>query len=55
MPDDRKRTALLEHWIKVAEKLLELNNFNGVMELVAGLGNTSVVRLKKMWKGQRCW
>ncbi len=50
MPDDKKRAALVEHWIKVAEKLLDLNNFNGVMELIGGLGSTSVVRLKKTWK-----
>lgn len=50
VPDDKKRAVLVEHWIKVAEKLLDLNNFNGVMELIGGLGSTSVVRLKKTWK-----
>lgn len=44
-----QRTALVEHWIKVGERLLELNNFNGVMELIGGLGSTSVIRLKKTW------
>ncbi len=49
-PDEKKRVALLEYWIRVAEKLFELNNFAGLMELVGGLGSTSVARLKKTWK-----
>jgi son of sevenless-like protein len=49
-PDEKKRVALVEYWIKVGEKLFELNNFAGLMELVGGLGSTSVVRLKKTWK-----
>jgi hypothetical protein len=50
-PDDKKRSQVIEYWIKVADKLYDMNNFAGVMEMVGGLGSTSVVRLKKAWKG----
>jgi hypothetical protein len=47
--DDKKRVAMVEYWISVAEALLELNNFSGVMEMMGGLGATSVMRLKRTW------
>lgn len=48
--DERKRPSVIEFWIKVAEKLAEMNNFLGVMEMIGGLGNNAVARLKKTWK-----
>jgi hypothetical protein len=33
-PDEKKRVVTIEFWIKVAEKLFEMNNFAGLMELV---------------------
>ncbi len=47
--EEKKRVAVIEYWIRVAEKLFEFNNFAGLMELVGGLGSTSVMRLKKCW------
>jgi hypothetical protein len=32
-PDEKKRVAMVEYWIKVAERLFEMNNFAGVMEV----------------------
>ncbi len=32
-PDEKKRVATVEYWIKVAERLFEMNNFAGVMEV----------------------
>ncbi len=37
----------MENFIKTAERLLELQNFNGVMQLIASLSKTEVVRLSK--------
>ena len=36
-------------FIKIANKLKELNNFNGCMEILSGLGDASVFRLKNHW------
>jgi len=33
--------------IDIADKLYELNNFNGVFSITAGLGLSSIYRLKK--------
>ena len=31
------------------QKLLELNNFNGIMEIISGLQNSSIHRLRQLW------
>ena len=59
-PDDRKRGQTIEFWVRVADRVFDMNNFAGLMEIVGGLGATSVVRLKKAWKGvsrnkQKTW
>jgi hypothetical protein len=38
---------VVECFIRTAEHLLELQNFNGVMQLIASLSKTEVVRLSK--------
>eukprot|EP01091_Cochliopodium_minus_P006108 TRINITY_DN1598_c1_g1_i1.p1 TRINITY_DN1598_c1_g1~~TRINITY_DN1598_c1_g1_i1.p1 ORF type:complete len:860 (-),score=265.57 TRINITY_DN1598_c1_g1_i1:124-2703(-) len=42
-----ERVKLLEKWILVADELLKLRNFNGVMVIVSSLANVAVSRLKK--------
>jgi len=39
----------LEKMIKIAWKCRKLNNYNGVMEVLSGLNNHSIQRLKKLW------
>lgn len=46
----RKRASCIEHWIKTADKCYELNNFNAVMEIISGLGNSAIHRLKRTWE-----
>lgn len=46
----RKRASILEHLIRIASKLDELNNFFGVMAVLAGLSQNSVYRLHKTWE-----
>tara|TARA_R110002050_G_scaffold272124_1_gene415856 strand:+ start:528 stop:839 length:312 start_codon:yes stop_codon:yes gene_type:complete len=45
--DIKKRTLILERLIDTAVHLRELNNFNGVMKVLSGLGKSAVYRLKK--------
>jgi hypothetical protein len=49
--DVKERTWTIRRFINIAEKLFELNNFQSLMEVVAGLSMTAVERLKRSWAG----
>ncbi|KAL1924796.1 uncharacterized protein VTP21DRAFT_4450 [Calcarisporiella thermophila] len=46
----KKRTALIKHFVAVAEKCRSLNNFNTCMAIVAGLDSSAVFRLRRTWE-----
>lgn len=48
-PELRQRVDTLIFWIKVGDNCRKLNNFNGVMEILAALGSCPVCRLQKAW------
>ncbi|XP_054914547.1 RAS guanyl-releasing protein 2 isoform X3 [Poeciliopsis prolifica] len=45
-PTAPQRAAVISHFIRVAQKLLHLQNFNTLMAVVGGLSNSSISRLK---------
>ena len=47
--DPKLRVKTIVHFTTIIQHLQSLNNFNGMMEIVAGLGNSSVNRMKKSW------
>jgi hypothetical protein len=47
--DLKERIALVSAFISLAQALYELGNFNGLMEVIGGLGNSAVERLKHTW------
>jgi len=47
--DLKKRTSLLKRFIILADKSAELNNFNTLMEVLAGLNLYPIQRLKQTW------
>jgi len=50
--DDLKSRQKCVIWlIKMAEKCLELNNLNAVLEIVSGLSQAHIFRLKQTWAG----
>jgi son of sevenless-like protein len=49
--DFRERVHMLQRFIEVAERLRDLNNLNGVSEIVSGLNSSPVHRLKMTWAG----
>eukprot|EP00339_Tiarina_fusa_P025431 CAMPEP_0117002376 /NCGR_PEP_ID=MMETSP0472-20121206/4073_1 /TAXON_ID=693140 ORGANISM="Tiarina fusus, Strain LIS" /NCGR_SAMPLE_ID=MMETSP0472 /ASSEMBLY_ACC=CAM_ASM_000603 /LENGTH=1327 /DNA_ID=CAMNT_0004702717 /DNA_START=12 /DNA_END=3995 /DNA_ORIENTATION=- len=45
----KQRVDTLNHFIEIAERCKGLNNFNACMEIISGLGDSSVHRLKNHW------
>eukprot|EP00007_Cunea_sp_BSH-02190019_P007766 CAMPEP_0174239598 /NCGR_PEP_ID=MMETSP0417-20130205/15360_1 /TAXON_ID=242541 /ORGANISM="Mayorella sp, Strain BSH-02190019" /LENGTH=1141 /DNA_ID=CAMNT_0015318559 /DNA_START=130 /DNA_END=3555 /DNA_ORIENTATION=- len=45
----KSRVALLTKFIAIAEQLMELNNFNGLIEVISGINSSPVRRLKLTW------
>jgi CRP-like cAMP-binding protein len=43
------RAAVIGRCIEIGEKLLALNNFNALMEILSALNNSAVFRLKRSW------
>ena len=43
------RVEVIERFIKVAEKCMEINNFNAMTEIISGLNSIPVNRLRQTW------
>ncbi|RKF57565.1 hypothetical protein OnM2_073026 [Erysiphe neolycopersici] len=48
--ESKKRANILKHWIKVAQKCLELNNYDCMLAIVCSINSSSISRLKKTWE-----
>ncbi|KAI8328559.1 ras guanine nucleotide exchange factor domain-containing protein [Chlamydoabsidia padenii] len=46
----KKRSAVVKHWIYVAEKCRLLHNYNTCMAILSAFDNSSVGRLKRTWE-----
>jgi len=46
----KQRVAIIEKMIALAQKCLEIRNYNSLMEIIAGLNRGSVQRMKKTWE-----
>ncbi|KAG1940492.1 RAS guanyl-releasing protein 2 [Pimephales promelas] len=46
-PTAQQRATVISEFIKVAQRLLQLQNFNTLMAVVGGLSNSSIARLKE--------
>lgn len=47
--DAKKRAIIIKHWIKIAAKCLELNNYDSLMAIICSLNSSTIVRLKRTW------
>ncbi|EWC45892.1 hypothetical protein DRE_04899 [Drechslerella stenobrocha 248] len=48
--DPKRRAAVIKHWIKVADKLFEMANYNTLMAVMCSLNTSTIIRLKKTWE-----
>lgn len=47
--DVKKRAVTIKHWIKIASKCLELNNYHSLMAIICSLNSSTISRLRKTW------
>ncbi|EEA27944.1 Ras guanine nucleotide exchange factor bud5 [Talaromyces marneffei ATCC 18224] len=50
MVEPKKRALLIKQWVKIANKCLELNNYDSLMAIICSLNSSTIVRLKKTWE-----
>jgi len=48
-PNAKERKTIMTKMIQIAEECRKLNNFNAVFEVISGLQNSAVHRMKKTW------
>jgi hypothetical protein len=48
--DVKKRAVIIKHWIKVAHRCLELNNYDALMAIICSLNSSTITRLKRTWE-----
>ncbi|RKF55457.1 hypothetical protein GcM3_201004 [Golovinomyces cichoracearum] len=46
----KKRANVIKHWIKIAQKCLEFNNYDTLIAIICGVNSSTIVRLKKTWE-----
>ncbi|KAI3081376.1 hypothetical protein CBS147339_2694 [Penicillium roqueforti] len=49
LEEPKKRAATIKHWVKIANKCLELNNYDSLMAIICSLNSSMISRLKKTW------
>lgn len=50
--DPSQRRKVLKHFLSIASDLRDLQNFEGMMEIIAALGSSSITRLRKTWNSK---
>ncbi|KAJ5474668.1 Guanine-nucleotide dissociation stimulator CDC25 [Penicillium sp. IBT 31633x] len=49
LEEPKKRAATIKQWVKIANKCLELNNYDSIMAIICSLNSSMICRLKKTW------
>lgn len=50
LEDPKKRAAVIKHWVKTANKFLELANYDSLMAIICSLNSSTILRLKRTWE-----
>ena len=50
LEDAKKRAAVIKQWVKIANKCLELNNYDSLMAIYCALTNSTITRMKRTWE-----
>ena len=49
LEEPKKRAITIKHWVKIANKCLELNNYDSLMAIICSLNLSMISRLKRTW------
>lgn len=49
LEEPKKRAATIKHWVKIANKCLDLNNYDSLMAIICSLNSSMISRLKRTW------
>ncbi|GAB1204536.1 hypothetical protein APSETT445_003192 [Aspergillus pseudonomiae] len=50
LEEPKKRAATIKHWVKIANKCLELDNYDTLMAIICSLNSSMISRLKRTWE-----
>ncbi|MCJ1467748.1 hypothetical protein MMC07_006373 [Pseudocyphellaria aurata] len=50
LEDPKKRAAVIKQWVKIANKFLELANYDSLMAIICSLNSSTILRLKRTWE-----
>lgn len=50
LEEPKKRAVVIKHWVKIANKCLELNNYDSLMAIICSLNSSMIGRLKRTWE-----
>ncbi|KAE8145400.1 ras guanine nucleotide exchange factor domain-containing protein [Aspergillus avenaceus] len=50
LEEPKKRAATIKHWVKIANKCLELDNYDTLMAVICSLNSSMISRLKRTWE-----
>ncbi|PKY01916.1 ras GEF [Aspergillus campestris IBT 28561] len=50
LEEPKKRAVIIKHWVKIANKCLELNNYDSLMAIICSLNSSMIGRLKRTWE-----
>lgn len=45
----KKRASIIKQWVKIADKCLELENYDSLIHIVCSLNSSTLLRLKRTW------
>lgn len=50
LEDPKKRAVIIKHWVKIANRCLELANYDSLMAIICSLNSSTILRLKRTWE-----
>lgn len=50
LEDPKRRAAVIKQWVKIANKFLEMANYDSLMAIICSLESSTILRLKRTWE-----